>query len=1143
MVDTPGVTAHPFRPHSPERSWVLGGGVALSTTATVGTAVAIDGRHPELGWGLVAISVVIAALAFTPAARRLSRQPVGWILQYGWTLIGLVAIATLAVLLDIGPLGIVGLYGIALGGAAGAYPRRGALLVGAFAALTGAVTWALTDRSTLETVVAAALITLVLGAGIRTTDRLTRMLRAVSEEETRAARRNDLLAVVGRTVSLEVEQVAQQVVDGAATLGFDRAELRVRDDGAERSIASRRSDPGAARVEPLAVPVTGAGGVLGTLVVARTDGVEPTSDDVAVLEVLAQHAGHALANAFRSRDEQAVIARLQELDRLKRELVSNVSHDLRTPLTSLRGLAETLQRRADVLDATTAATLLQQVGANAERLAGMVDGLLDFRTASGLREDAVTDLAPAVERCVRRLAPVLADHLVEVDVPTDLAVRCDPTLLDHALENLLGNAAKYTPPGTRVRVRARLDDLAGEVEVGRRRRRARDRPRRRPPPDRALLPRPRGRRRAGDRPGAGRAGGPAPAARLAAARALRGRGRQHVLVPSPQRGGGERGRGGTPVTPTRPVNLHPAAVRAAASAMSGVAALLAMVVAGGRLPLSVPLPVYLGLGLLLAAGMLTARPGRAGDLVIVGSAIVGLSVLTVFAVDVSEDVALAVWWPLWAMHAATTGYTLSGWPRLVAAAAGAVSLAAAVVLAATAPAEGALHVGSYLVFTGLILALARHHADLASAQRRTAEAVAARTRLLSTLARMNTLEIEDVARTAVQGLAEAGYAVSTFGVVDPATELVHAIASVGFAPDDLDPPLRLDEGTSGAAFRAGHTVVIEDYAAWEGRIDDREQVGGAVGVPVLIDGRPAAVLLGGRATPGAPTPEQREVIEMLAAQATRVLVTAQQFRDQQRNATRLAELDDLKDDFIATVTHELRTPLTVILAVAETLVGRGARVPGTLRADLLTRLTGQAERLDQLIGALLYLSQLEAGRIQPRVGGSDAAELVELAVARATARTRRSDRTIAREVPPGTEVRCDPDLIVHVLDQLVANALVHNAEGTAVRVTVTEAPDRVTFAVADDGTGVDPEEAPHLTQRFFRGGPSTRRTSSGLGLGLATAEQLLAIHGSRLEIRSEPDRGTVASFALATSPASAPDVGAGQATAPDAVSSSTSRSS
>ncbi|MNS31020.1 Sensor protein KdpD [compost metagenome] len=169
--------------------------------------------------------------------------------------------------------------------------------------------------------------------------------------------------------------------------------------------------------------------------------------------------------------EEADAARTQaEGERLRSALLSAVSHDLRTPLTGIVGAAGSLAEGAEVLDVATRRELAQGIEEEAERLNRLVTNLLhatrlDAGGAQLHRE--WTPLEEVVAPALARLERVLGDHAVELDLPADLPlVYVDPVMLEQVFINLLENASKYTPAGTRVFVRARrmADALAVEVE-------------------------------------------------------------------------------------------------------------------------------------------------------------------------------------------------------------------------------------------------------------------------------------------------------------------------------------------------------------------------------------------------------------------------------------------------------------------------------------------------------------------------------------------------------------------------------------------------------------------------------------------------------------------------------------------------------
>lgn len=166
--------------------------------------------------------------------------------------------------------------------------------------------------------------------------------------------------------------------------------------------------------------------------------------------------------------ERRVTHRLKELDRLKDDFVSTASHELRTPLTVILGLISTLTARWEDLDGAARLELAERVEKHARALESIVATLLDTARIErgGLRVEVErVVLHEVVGQSLVRLGPVLREHDVRSDLAVDTVVLADPRLLERVLDNLLANAARHTPAGTRVEVRTTDDEERVRVEV------------------------------------------------------------------------------------------------------------------------------------------------------------------------------------------------------------------------------------------------------------------------------------------------------------------------------------------------------------------------------------------------------------------------------------------------------------------------------------------------------------------------------------------------------------------------------------------------------------------------------------------------------------------------------------------------------
>jgi two-component system sensor histidine kinase KdpD len=211
--------------------------------------------------------------------------------------------------------------------------------------------------------------------------------------------------------------------------------------------------------------VQGTGGPLGRLELLA----DAQALDAAARELLAAFAHQAAVALERcALGQQVAAAQVEaESERLRSTLLSGISHDFRTPLTTIVGAADSLLEQGGRLDAAQRASLARGVRDEAQRLHRLVSDLLEL---TRLEEGAV-QLAPEwcpadelVHEALRPLQPRLAGHRLEI-AADDGIVWCDARLVEQALVNLVDNALQHTPPGTRVRVAIQAQDRHWELVV------------------------------------------------------------------------------------------------------------------------------------------------------------------------------------------------------------------------------------------------------------------------------------------------------------------------------------------------------------------------------------------------------------------------------------------------------------------------------------------------------------------------------------------------------------------------------------------------------------------------------------------------------------------------------------------------------
>ncbi|HEX3267882.1 MAG TPA: ATP-binding protein [Gaiellaceae bacterium] len=223
---------------------------------------------------------------------------------------------------------------------------------------------------------------------------------------------------------------------------------------------------------------------------------------------------------------------------------------------------------------------------------------------------------------------------------------------------------------------------------------------------------------------------------------------------------------------------------------------------------------------------------------------------------------------------------------------------------------------------------------------------------------------------------------------------------------------------------------------------------------------------------------------------------------------RLRELDRLKDEFVSLVSHELRTPLTSIRGYLELLLDEGSELTEEQRRFLVI-VDRNSERLLSLVSDLLFLAQIEAGKLAIEVGVVDLETIVEecvetwspVASARGVALACTTD-----ELP---ELQGDRTRLVQVLDNLVSNALKFTPGGGRVEVRLTAADGLAALEVEDTGLGIPADEQPRLFERFFRSSSATKNAIPGSGLGLTITKAIVEHHGGRIELESTENVGTI----------------------------------
>jgi signal transduction histidine kinase len=227
-----------------------------------------------------------------------------------------------------------------------------------------------------------------------------------------------------------------------------------------------------------------------------------------------------------------------------------------------------------------------------------------------------------------------------------------------------------------------------------------------------------------------------------------------------------------------------------------------------------------------------------------------------------------------------------------------------------------------------------------------------------------------------------------------------------------------------------------------------------------------------------------------------------------REMTQERELERLKDDFVASVSHELRTPLTAILGFLELL---RAGTPGPLTAEQARYVTiahRSAERLQRLVGDLLFVAYLDASGLALRLGDVDLGAVVAEGVDAVSASAGAREIDLRHEPQTMPRVRGDRERLAQLVESLLENALKFTPSGGSVTARTFAEPGLVVLEVEDTGAGISTDDQQRLFARFVRAPVASAQAIPGLGLGLVIAKSIVDAHGGRLTVASEPGSGT-----------------------------------
>lgn len=228
--------------------------------------------------------------------------------------------------------------------------------------------------------------------------------------------------------------------------------------------------------------------------------------------------------------------------------------------------------------------------------------------------------------------------------------------------------------------------------------------------------------------------------------------------------------------------------------------------------------------------------------------------------------------------------------------------------------------------------------------------------------------------------------------------------------------------------------------------------------------------------------------------------------------TERKQLEQQKDEFISIASHELKTPITSVKAYAQILGQRFRKANDLTSVELVEKMDIQLDKLTALIGDLLDVTKIEAGRIQFNESNFDFNELVDITVEDLQRTTEK--HIISKDLQPAITVFGDHDRLGQVITNFIANAIKYSPQNDKIIVKTSIKKDMVTLSVQDFGVGLSKDDQAKVFERFYRVSGSDQNTYPGLGLGLYISHEIIRRHGGEVWVDSKKMEGSTFCFSL-----------------------------
>lgn len=267
------------------------------------------------------------------------------------------------------------------------------------------------------------------------------------------------------------------------------------------------------------------------------------------------------------------------------------------------------------------------------------------------------------------------------------------------------------------------------------------------------------------------------------------------------------------------------------------------------------------------------------------------------------------------------------------------------------------------------------------------------------------------------------------------------------------------------------------------------------------------------------TEDDINVLQTLADQVAVAIDNARSYELVQQAVTEMRELDRLKSQFLANMSHELRTPLNSIIGFSRVIL-KGIDGPvSALQEQDLTAIYNSGQHLLRLINDILDLSKIDAGKMELAFDDVNLPELLQSVIPTVGGLIKDKPIELIENIAPDIPIlRADAMRVRQIIINLLSNAAKFTEQGSITIAASVETGENnqpeVVVKVIDTGPGIAPEDHSKLFQPFSQVDASPTRKTGGTGLGLSISRRLVELHGGRIGVTSEVDKGSTFYFTL-----------------------------